>query len=71
VVAETRAPIAPPPPAPATIVEEGEAATEKTVTQAALKRRPRLARASRGWWWSWMKTQHLPHRRRVTMPRWP
>jgi hypothetical protein len=37
VVAETRAPIAPPPPAPATVVEEGEAATETTVTQAALE----------------------------------
>jgi hypothetical protein len=37
VAAETRAPIAPPPPAPATTVEEGEAATETIVTQVALK----------------------------------
>jgi hypothetical protein len=35
VVAETRAPTTPPPPAP-TAVEEGEAVTEATVTQAAL-----------------------------------
>jgi hypothetical protein len=37
VATETRAPIAPPPPAPATTVEEGEAATETIVTQVALK----------------------------------
>jgi hypothetical protein len=35
VVAEMRVPNTPPPPAPATTVEEGEAATEATVTQAA------------------------------------
>jgi hypothetical protein len=37
VVAETRAAITPPPPASATAVEEGEAATETTITQAALE----------------------------------
>jgi hypothetical protein len=37
VVAETRVPTTPPPPAPATAVKEGEAATEATVTQAALE----------------------------------
>jgi hypothetical protein len=37
VVAETRAAVTPPPPASATAVEEGEAATETTVTQAALE----------------------------------
>jgi hypothetical protein len=37
VVAETRVPTTPPPPAPATVVEEGEAATEATVTQAVLE----------------------------------
>jgi hypothetical protein len=37
VVAETRAPTTPPPPAPATVVEEGEAAMEAIVTQAALE----------------------------------
>jgi hypothetical protein len=37
VVAETRAPTTPPPPVPATAVEEGEAATDATVTQAALE----------------------------------
>jgi hypothetical protein len=37
VVAETRAPITPPPPAPAIIIEEGEVATEATVTQVALE----------------------------------
>jgi hypothetical protein len=37
VVAEMRAPITPPPPAPAIIVEEGEVATEATVTQVALE----------------------------------
>jgi hypothetical protein len=37
VVAETRAPIAPPPPVPAAAVEEGEAATEATVSQVALE----------------------------------
>jgi hypothetical protein len=37
VVAETRAPIVPPPPVPATAVEEGEAATEATVAQVALE----------------------------------
>jgi hypothetical protein len=36
-VAEMRVPTTPPPPAPATAVEEGEAATEATVTQAALE----------------------------------
>jgi hypothetical protein len=34
VVAETRAPTTPPPPVPATTVEEGEAVTEATATQA-------------------------------------
>jgi hypothetical protein len=37
VVAETRAPTTPPPPASATTVEEGEAATEATITQVALE----------------------------------
>jgi hypothetical protein len=37
VVAETRALGMPPPPAPATAVEEGEAVTKATVTQAALE----------------------------------
>jgi hypothetical protein len=37
VVTETRAQTTTPPPAPATAVEEGEAATEATVTQAALE----------------------------------
>jgi hypothetical protein len=37
VVTETRVPIAPPPPAPATTVEEGEAATETAITQVALE----------------------------------
>jgi hypothetical protein len=37
VVAEMRTPTALPPPTPATVVEEGEAATEATVTQAALE----------------------------------
>jgi hypothetical protein len=37
VVAETRAPIAPPPPAPAAAVEEGKAATETIVTHVALE----------------------------------
>jgi hypothetical protein len=36
-VAETRTPTTSPPPAPAAAVEEGEAATEATVTQAALE----------------------------------
>jgi hypothetical protein len=36
-VAEMRVPTTPPPPAPATAVEEGEAATEATFTQAALE----------------------------------
>jgi hypothetical protein len=36
-VAESRAPTVPPPPAPATAVEEGEVATAATVTQAALE----------------------------------
>jgi hypothetical protein len=34
---EKRAPATPPPPAPATTVEEGEAVTEVTVTQVALE----------------------------------
>jgi hypothetical protein len=37
VVAEMRAPTTPPPPAPATAVEEGEVAMEATVTQPALE----------------------------------
>jgi hypothetical protein len=37
VVAETRTPTTPPPPVPAAAVEEGEAATEAIVTQAALE----------------------------------
>jgi hypothetical protein len=37
VVVETRVPTTPPPPAPTTAVEEGEAATEATVAQAALE----------------------------------
>jgi hypothetical protein len=37
VVAEMRGPTTPPPPAPAIVVEEGEAPTEATVTQAALE----------------------------------
>jgi hypothetical protein len=37
VVAKTKAPIASPPPIPATTVEEGEAATEVIVTQVALE----------------------------------
>jgi hypothetical protein len=37
VVAETRALTTPPPPAPTAAVEEGEAPTEVTVTQAALE----------------------------------
>jgi hypothetical protein len=37
VVAEMRVPTTPPPPAPATAVEEGEVATEATVAQAALE----------------------------------
>jgi hypothetical protein len=37
VVTEMRAPTTPPPPAPATTAEEGEVATEATVTQAALE----------------------------------
>jgi hypothetical protein len=37
VVAEMRALTTPPPPAPATAVEEGEAVTEATVTQVALE----------------------------------
>jgi hypothetical protein len=36
-VTEMRAPATPPPPIPATAVEEGEAVTEATVTQAALE----------------------------------
>jgi hypothetical protein len=36
-VAESRAPTTPPPPAPATTVEEGEAAMKATVTQATLE----------------------------------
>jgi hypothetical protein len=37
VVAETRVPTMPPPPAPAAAVEEGEVATEATIAQAALE----------------------------------
>jgi hypothetical protein len=37
VVAEMRTPTTPPPPAPAAAVKEGEAATEATVTRAALE----------------------------------
>jgi hypothetical protein len=37
VVTETSAPITPPLPAPATAIEEGEAATEMTITQASLE----------------------------------
>jgi hypothetical protein len=37
VIAETRTSTTLPPPAPATTVEEGEAATEATITQAALE----------------------------------
>jgi hypothetical protein len=43
VVAETRELTTRAPPASPTIVEEGEAATVATVTQAARKRRPRLS----------------------------
>jgi hypothetical protein len=37
VVVETRALTTPPPPAPAAVVDEGEVATEATVTQAVLE----------------------------------
>jgi hypothetical protein len=53
----------PPPLVPATAVEEGQTAVGATAPQSA----PEPARAAETWWWSWMKTRHLPHCRGVAL----
>jgi hypothetical protein len=70
VVAEMRVPTTPPPPAPATAVEEGEAATEATVTQAALEASSEVGPSVEGAVVVLDEDSAPPHRQRVTTPQW-
>jgi hypothetical protein len=71
VVAEMRAPATPPPPAPATAIEEGEAATEVIVTQAALEAPSEAGPSVEGVVVVLDEDSAPPQYRRVTMPRRP
>jgi hypothetical protein len=68
VVVETRAPTTPPPPAPAAAVEEGEAATEATVAQAALEAPSEAGPSVEGVVVVLDEDSVPPQCRRVTMP---
>jgi hypothetical protein len=67
VVAETRAPITPLPPAPATAVEEGEAATGTIVTQVALEAPSEDGPSVEGVVVVLDEDSMLPHHRRTVM----
>jgi hypothetical protein len=70
VVAEMRTHTTPPPLAPAAAVEEGEAATEATVTRAALGLSSGAGPSVKGVVVVLEKTRRLCPCRRGVMPRW-